>query len=63
LSLSIVDDAEAQAWAWPDSIDALVAAPQTHRLLFGTDSTLVLKTRIAPGETTSVHTHRWPGIL
>jgi len=22
-----------------------------------------LETRIAPGETTQVHTHRWPGVL
>ena len=24
----------AQEWEWPDSLDALVAAPQNHRLLF-----------------------------
>jgi hypothetical protein len=45
------------------SLDALTAAPETHRALFENDSVRVLETRIAPGETTRVHTHRWPGVL
>ena len=48
---------------WPDSLDALAAAPETHRLLFDNDAVRVLETRIAAEETTQVHTHRWPGIL
>jgi hypothetical protein len=48
---------------WPASLDALVAAPDSHRLLFENDAVRVLETRIAPGETTQLHTHRWPGIL
>ena len=50
-------------WWWPASLDALEAAPGSHRLLFENDAVRVLETRIAPGETTEVHTHRWPGIL
>ena len=53
----------AEAWTWPDSLDALAAAPESHRILFENDAVRVLETRIAPGETTKVHTHRWPGIL
>lgn len=48
---------------WPDSLDALAAAPETHRLLFENATVRVLETRIPPGETTGVHTHRWPGVL
>jgi hypothetical protein len=51
------------SWSWPDSLDACAAAPESHRLLFENDDVRVLDTRIAPGETTPVHTHRWPGIL
>jgi len=54
---------QAEAWTWPTSLDALVAAPASHRLLFENDAVRVLETRIAPGETTQIHTHRWPGIL
>ncbi len=51
------------SWEWAESLDALEAAPGTHRLLFENGDVRVLETRIAPGETTDVHTHRWPGIL
>jgi hypothetical protein len=54
---------EADAWPWPDSLDALVAAADSHRRLFENDTVRVLETRIAPGETTQLHTHRWPGVL
>jgi mannose-6-phosphate isomerase-like protein (cupin superfamily) len=50
-------------WNWPDSLDALVAAADFHTLLFANDDVRVLETRIGPGETTPVHTHRWPGVL
>ncbi len=52
-----------EPWPWPDSLDALAAAPESHRLLFENDAVRVLETRIAPGETTRPHTHRWPGSL
>jgi hypothetical protein len=58
-----MDEAEATAWNWPESLDALRAAPETHRLLFENDAVRVLETQIAPGETTKLHTHRWPGVL
>jgi hypothetical protein len=45
---------------WDPSLDALVAAPAQHRLLFENDRVRVLDTRIAPGERTPVHTHQWP---
>ena len=52
-----------EPWPWPASLDALTAAPETHRELFESDTLRVLETRIRPGETTRVHTHRWPGVL
>jgi hypothetical protein len=52
-----------EQWPWPASLDALTAAPETHRALFENDAVRVLETRIGPGETTRVHTHRWPGVL
>src|SRR4051812_23205829 len=44
----------------PDQLDALAAAPGHHRLLLENDSVRVLETRIEPGETVPLHTHRWP---
>ena len=55
--------ADADIWEWPDSLDALAAASAFHRLLFENDDVRVLETRIGPGETVPLHTHRWPSVL
>jgi hypothetical protein len=52
-----------EAWPWPDSLDALVAAPKHHRLLFEDERVRILEVRIGPGELVPVHTHRWPGAV
>ena len=44
-------------------MDALVAAPAHHTLLLENERVRVLETRIAPGETVPLHTHRWPSVL
>jgi hypothetical protein len=54
---------ESSAWPWPDSLDALVAAPGYHRLLLENEHVRVLETRIPPGHTVPVHTHRWPCVI
>ena len=46
---------------WPEELDALNAAPQHHSLLFENESVRVLDTRVPPGQTVPLHTHRWPG--
>ena len=57
-------DAKTSAtWPWPDSLDALQAAPNHHRLVLENEHVRVLDTRIAPGETVPLHTHRWPAVL
>ena len=53
----------ADTWNWPDDLDALVAAPDHHKLLLENDEIRVLDTLIGPGETVPVHTHRWPSVL
>ena len=50
-------------WEWPESLDAVVAAREFHSVRFENDEVRVLETRIGPGETTPVHTHRWPSVL
>jgi hypothetical protein len=50
---------KSKAWRWPDSLDALSAAPNYHRLLFENERVRVLEVRIPPGHFVPVHTHRW----
>ena len=48
---------------WPEELDAMVAAPQHHKLLMENDFVRVIDTLILPGEITNVHTHKWPASL
>ena len=50
------------AWPWPDSLDAVIAAPQYHRLVLENERVRVLDTVIPVGDIVPVHTHRWPAI-
>ncbi len=54
---------EGATWAWADSIDAVVAVPAHHTVLLENQQVRVLDTRIAPGDTVPLHTHRWPSVL
>jgi hypothetical protein len=49
--------------SWPESLDAMTAAPDHHTVLLDNDEVRVLDTRLGPGEQTPVHTHAWPGVL
>jgi quercetin dioxygenase-like cupin family protein len=55
--------AERSLWPWPDSLDALIAAPDFHELLLENERVRVLRVHIAPGQFVPVHTHRWPSVL
>lgn len=48
---------------WPEGLDALIASPEHHTLMFENDKVRVLDTHIPPGESTRIHTHRLPGVL
>lgn len=50
-------------WSWPDSLDALLAAPAHHTLLLENEKMRVVQTRIPPGQTVPAHTHRLAGVL
>ena len=48
---------EPGVWPWPDSLDAVVAAPGSHRVVLENELTRVLEVTIAPGEREPEHTH------
>ena len=52
-----------QAWPWENSLDAMIAAPAYHKLLFENDRVRVLEVRIGVGQVVPLHTHRWSSIL
>jgi hypothetical protein len=50
-------------WTWPPSMDAVVAAPESHRVLFENDDVRVLEVIIAAGQREPEHTHRDPSVM
>jgi hypothetical protein len=56
------DDHSVQ-WPWPDSLDAVVAAPKSHRIFIENEQVRVLEVMIEPGEKEPPHTHRWPSVM
>lgn len=61
--MSLPDQATVGAWRWPDSLDALIAAPDHHSLLLEDSRVRVLHTKIPPGAIVPLHTHRWGGVV
>ena len=48
---------------WPANLDAVMAAPNNHKILMENDKVRVLEVTLAPGETEKVHHHKWPSVL
>lgn len=50
-------------WPWADELDGVIAAPDSHRLLFENDRVRVLEVVVAAGAREPEHTHRWPSVM
>lgn len=48
---------------WSETLDAVAAAPEHHQVIFENEHVRVLDTRVPPGDTTPVHTHRWASVV
>ena len=50
-------------WNWPPEMDAVVAAPESHNVLFENEDVRVLEVIIPPGVREPDHTHRMPSVM
>lgn len=48
---------------WPDALDAVVAAPAHHKVLFENERVRVLEVTLEPNDEEPVHHHRWPSVF
>ena len=48
---------------WPAELDALVAAPESHIVIFENDSVRALRKIVPAGTTEPVHVHRLPSVM
>lgn len=52
-----------QPWPWPETMDALLAAPGSHRLLLENDQVRVLDVVIEAGAREPEHTHQAVSVM
>lgn len=50
-------------WLWPDSLDAVKAAPNSHKVLFENDKIRILEVTVDPYGFEPMHTHRYPSVM
>jgi len=48
---------------WSANLDAVIAAPDNHKILMENEKVRVLEVTLLPGEIEEVHYHRWPSVL
>lgn len=49
--------------SWSESLDAVVAAPNNHKIVFENERVRVLEVTVKPGEREPVHAHKWASVL
>ncbi len=50
-------------WQWPDSLDAVKAAPNSHKVLFENDKVRILEVTVEPYGFEPMHTHRYFSVM
>src|SRR6476620_11771350 len=48
---------------WDPELDAVVAAPKHHKVLFENEALRVLEVTLEPDDEEPVHHHRWPSVF
>ena len=48
---------------WDPKLDAVIAAPKHHAVLFENDRVRVLEVTLEPNDEEPVHHHRWPSVF
>jgi hypothetical protein len=51
------------AAAWPESHEAVAAAPKNHKVIYETPELRVLEVTVLPGEREQAHHHQWPSVM
>jgi len=53
---------DSSKWTWPDSLDAVVAAPHSHGIIYEDEKVRILHVTVAPGQIEPIHSHRWRSV-
>jgi len=50
-------------WNYPNSMDAVSAAPESHKVLLENEKVRVVEVIISQGRREPKHTHKWPSVM
>ena len=53
----------AAKWTWPDSLDAVKAAPENHKVVYEDSTVRVLQVLLNGHKAEPIHTHKWKSIM
>jgi hypothetical protein len=57
------DRASLDPSSWDPALDAVIAAPRHHKVIFENDHLRVLDVTLEPNDEEPVHHHRWPSVF
>jgi hypothetical protein len=63
LDASTSDPSTSDPSTWDPALDAVIAAPAHHKVLFENDQLRVLEVTLEPNDEEPVHHHRWPSVF
>jgi hypothetical protein len=49
--------------SWDPALDAVVAAPKHHKVIFENERLRVLEVTLEPNDEEPIHHHRWPSVF
>ena len=52
-----------QKWTWPNKLDAVVAAPKNHKVVYEDSNVRVLQVICPPGNEEPIHTHQYKSTM
>ena len=62
-SVKTAEQMDTIKWQWSDSLDAVKAAPNSHKVLFENDKVRILEVTLDPYAFEPMHTHHFPSVM
>ena len=58
-----IDSSSSAKWTWPDSLDAVKAAPKNHHVVYEDSTVRILQVLLDGRKEEPIHTHKWKSIM
>lgn len=62
-TITIDNTSSSAKWTWPDSLDAVIAAPDNHKVVYEDSTVRILQVLLDGHKEEPIHTHKWKSIM